>query len=225
MVGYGSKCQLQDVEQAKAGADRVLAHLNEQFGAGKWMAVFGGDSYNEEKPDIAVICKHIQDQGVPLLAIQCSKVDEEWGGVDWPTDLDAVHYYPTDLSDEQAVLWGGRTSDGKLVGGTRIYLGEMVDAGLTKAMCAFGGGKIAAEEAAVAADKGLPVIYCPLPCKFPDSGAQTPFGPLHDQIRSVAADAVWVVPNSAVAKSGEGEAGTGTGTAAEEGGPAGGQQQ
>jgi hypothetical protein len=62
LVGYGSKSQLANVDQALVSADLAVKHLNEQFGDGKWVALFGGDPYNTDKPDIAVICKHIQDK-------------------------------------------------------------------------------------------------------------------------------------------------------------------
>ncbi len=67
--------------------------MNSSYGVGGWVAVFGGDNFNAEKPDIAAVMKYLKDRhGISLLAIQ-SDIVIQWGGVD--KHIDYVRYIPT----------------------------------------------------------------------------------------------------------------------------------
>ena len=180
IVGFGSKGQYKDPEATQLKLDRVADNLDAEFGKGRWLAVFGGDPYKPESPDVAAMVKHLQDQrSVPLLAFQSDKV-KEWGGVD--AHLDYVHYVPTttvpsteaDGSVTSKIVWGG-FMDGKPAGPTAAYLSEDFVGGKNprlKRMVAIGGGDIAAQEAQYAQEKAIPVHYIRAQARFEVPGGK-----------------------------------------------------
>ncbi|MBT9588332.1 hypothetical protein IV102_33650 [bacterium] len=180
VLGFGSKGQYKDPEAAEMALDKVADQLDAEYGKGKWLAVFGGDSYKADAPDVASMVKHLQEQrSVPVLALQSDKV-KEWGGVD--KHLDYVHYVPTTIIDSTGpdgtvtskVAWGGFI-DGKPVGPTAAYLGDDFVGGKNprlKGVVAVGGGEIAGQEAVYAKQHGVPVHYIRAEAKFDVPGGK-----------------------------------------------------
>ncbi|MBS2035220.1 hypothetical protein JST97_09535 [bacterium] len=159
VLGFGNKGQYKDPAGAKLALDQLADQFDAQYGKGRWLAVFGGDAYKQDAPDVAHLVRHLQEQrAVPALAIQSDKV-KEWGGVDKQIDL--VHYVPTTLGADGKIVWGGFV-EGKPVGPTAAYLGEDFIGGQSprlKAVVAVGGGEIAGQEAVYARQHGIPVHY------------------------------------------------------------------
>jgi hypothetical protein len=180
LVGFGSKGQYKDPEEAQMALDKVADQFDAEYGKGRWLVVFGGDPYNAEAPDVATMAKYLQDhRSAPLLAFQSDKV-KEWGGVD--RHLDYVHYVPTTMVPSTAadgtvtskIAWGGFL-DGKPVGPTAAYLGEDFVGGKRprlQGMVAIGGGDIAAQEAQYARKKGIPLHYIRAEARFDVPGGK-----------------------------------------------------
>jgi hypothetical protein len=81
LLGFGSKGLYADLEEVKSRVDDLVHAMNGHFGAGKWMIVFGGDPFNEMKPDIAAVVKHIQEEhNIVVCAVQADVVRDKWGG-------------------------------------------------------------------------------------------------------------------------------------------------
>jgi hypothetical protein len=185
-IGHGSKGQFGNIDEVLSKVDILVAKLNSLYGIKGWLAIFGGDNYNSEKPDIAHIIKHLKDKyGVAILAIQ-SDVVIKYGGVDQHVDF--VRYVPTfykTMVDSEGVAkkvthWGG-LSDGVPQGPTAVYLGEDLTGGdnpLLKGVIAIGGGPIGLEEAKLALEKSVPVRYIQAVTKFPEINGI--FGSLDD---------------------------------------------
>lgn len=172
VVGFGSKAQYKDPEAAQRELDKIADQFDAEHGKGKWLAVFGGDPYKAEAPDVACMIKYLQDhRSVPVLALQSDKV-KEWGGVD--PHLDYVHYLPTTTGPDGKIVWGGFL-DGKPAGPTAGYLGEDFIGGKNprlKAMVAIGGGEIAGQEAGYARQHGVPLHYIRAEARFDTPGGK-----------------------------------------------------
>jgi hypothetical protein len=186
-LGHGSKGQFKDVAATLKEIDRTVAELDKQYGKGQWFAVFGGDGFNAEKPDIAHVMKHLKDaHGVPIMAIQ-SDVVVGWGGVD--KYIDYVHYVPTHQIPQfdasgAPVMDGGKQKtkihwvgliDGVPKGPTATYLGAgFVDGAnpILKGVVVAGGGPITLDEVRYAHDHGVPVHYIRAESKFPEVNGQ-----------------------------------------------------
>lgn len=71
-TGHGSKNQLKDISEISENLEDLVNDLNKMHGAGKWLAVYGGDPYNPEKPDIGFIMEHLfRKHKIKILAVQC----------------------------------------------------------------------------------------------------------------------------------------------------------
>lgn len=187
VTGFGSKCQYADPAAVQQQLGNLAKDYDQQYGKGNWIAIFGGDPYTQDKPDVAHMTRFLQqNHGTPVMAIQ-SDVVKGWGGVD--KELDYVHYVPTayekktqpDGSTKDAVIWGG-FRDGKPQGPTAGYLGSDLVSGENprlKAMMVIGGGDISAQEASYAKQQGVKVHYIKAEAKFPEPGK--PFGSV-DQV-------------------------------------------
>jgi S-adenosylmethionine synthetase len=146
-----------------------------RFGRGRWAACFGGDPFNEAKPDIAVLVQRLQSKHqMKLIAIQADKVQKEWGGVD--KHIDVVYYYPTEyLEDGKTVAWGG-LKGGRPVGTTRILLEVNPCSGLPLQWIAAGGGDITLNELRAAWDHDISILYIEALARLPQDPSQ-PCGP------------------------------------------------
>jgi hypothetical protein len=92
-LGHGSKSQFGNMGNVQVALDATVSRLNAQYGVGGWVAMYGGDGFNPEKPDIGAVMNYLkQAHHIPVLAIQ-SDVVIGWGGIDkW---IDYVRYIPT----------------------------------------------------------------------------------------------------------------------------------
>jgi hypothetical protein len=197
-LGHGSKGQFKDLRKVFDDIDRVVERENELYGKGKWLAVFGGDGYNPDSPDIAHVLKYLKERhDIPVLAIQ-SDVVIGWGGVD--KYIDYVRYIPTtsvSVVDEggkpvlengkmkMRTVWGGFL-DGKPAGPTGTYLGPEFLAGkrpFLREVVAFGGGPIALQEAQYAYKNGVPVRYIRTEVRFPEVNG--PYGSLENWVNDL----------------------------------------
>jgi len=190
-LGHGSKSQYGNTQATLQEVDAIVQNLNATYGPGNWLAVFGGDSFNADKPDIALVMKHLKTvHHVPIMAIQ-SDVVIPWGGVD--QHIDYVRYVPTHRvpaldaagrpiieqgKPKMNVHWGGLI-DGQPRGPSAVYLGQEFIGGskpVLTGVYALGGGPIALQEAHYAHDKGIPVTYVRLQTRFPEVNG--PYGSL-----------------------------------------------
>jgi len=180
-VGHGSKSQYGDIFKVTSSVDRMVEKYNKKYGVGQWIAMFGGDSYNEGKPDIAFAMKYLKlKYSIPLFAAQ-SDVVKEWGGVD--KHIDFISWVPTTtvpqvdsagkpIVDDNGkiktqIVWGG-FRNGQAVGPTSVLLATGNDQIATD-IVALGGGPVAAEEFHFAQmSMNLPYEYIPLETKFPE---------------------------------------------------------
>lgn len=172
ILGFGSKGQYKDPEAAEMVLDKVADQLDAEYGKGRWLAVFGGDPYKADAPDVASLVRYLQEQrSVPVLALQSDEV-KEWGGVD--QHLDYVHYVPTTTDASSQIVWGGFL-DGKPAGPTAAYLGDDFIGGKNprlKGVVAVGGGEIAGQEAIYAKQHGIPLHYVRAEARFEVAGGK-----------------------------------------------------
>jgi hypothetical protein len=186
-LGYGSKSQYKDIQQVLNELDESIMQIDKSYGRGKWIAVFGGDGFKVDKPDIAHVMKHLKYRhGVPLLAIQ-SDIVKQWGGVD--AHIDFVRYVPTvevpvlgpdgtqiieSGKPKANIFWGGFIDD-QPRGPTGTYLGPAFLGGPNsplKQLVVVGGGPISLSEAKYAYEQGVEVIYHRAEAKYPEINGQ-----------------------------------------------------
>jgi len=182
-LGHGSKAQFNDITATLKEIDRTVTELDKQYGKGQWFAVFGGDGFNADKPDIAHVMKHLKDaHQIPIMAIQ-SDVVAGWGGVD--KYIDYVHYVPThqipqidasgapimeDGKQKTKIHWGGLV-DGVPKGPTATYLGSEFLSGtnpIVNGIVVAGGGPITLDEVRYGHELGVPIHYVRAEAKFPE---------------------------------------------------------
>jgi len=202
LTGFGSKMQYKDVAAAIADAEAAVFDDTDgmQNFPGKWAIAFGGDSFDQRKPDVAHIAKHFQEKHrVTLLAISDVHVEKKWGGVD--ESVDAVYYYPTVRLPNGKIAWGG-TVDGAPVGATAVVL-EVVNRVTEVRMLSVGGGQIAVQETELAIAEGIKCAFVLVPAKFPEAGMaidgsvnENPMGPtaelFHKGLGNLDRRRVWV---------------------------------
>jgi hypothetical protein len=173
VVGFGAKGGFADLKTLYAEVDNVVFLLDETFGKGNWLAMFGGDQLNKIKPDIAFVMEYLQTQHyVKICAIQANIVRDKWGGVD--KHLDYVYYYPThynkEMNGKEIILWGGWDKSEGLRGASRTYFSDaMIDCSLLKGVVAIGGGLISRQEIRYSLHVGVPVAWIKIMPKFPES--------------------------------------------------------
>lgn len=177
-LGHGSKSQFQNLDEAFKSVDEVVSENNAKYGVGRWVAVFGGDSYNADKPDIAHIIKYLKSKhGVPILAVQSDVVQINYGGVD--KYIDYVQYVPTQKDINGKTVWGGFV-DGRPAGPTAVYLKQFIDKGILKAVVTMGGGQISLQETNYAYENGIPITYVWAQAK--DAAPNGEYGSLKDWV-------------------------------------------
>lgn len=179
ITGFGSKQQFADVDAVVEAVAKPLFTDAEcfdlHFGKGKWVACYGGDPYNPDKPDVAVLVKRLQEEyGMYVTAIQADYVERRWGGVD--RHIDAFYYYPTEyMPDTETPAWGGFVN-GKLVGTTRIMLEVNPQSNIPLFWLSAGGGDIARDELQAAYEHGVSILSIPARARV-SQDANLPHGP------------------------------------------------
>jgi hypothetical protein len=178
VCGHGAKAQFADLELVQKQLSAIKAYLDGLHGDGDWLAVFGGDPYKPEKPDVAFVTKSLSDKGVRMFAMQSDGVRDEM-----PVDryVDYVYYCPTDRDEKGDIRWGGVSKSGEPVGPTRVYLGKVLGPRLD-GILSFGGGAVAEQEKDLASRMGIRIFYAPAMAKFPQGNY--PFGLIHRSMRA-----------------------------------------
>lgn len=194
-LGHGAKGQYADLYDVRSSVDVIVQRLDRTYGSGGWVAVFGGDNYNPEKPDVAYVLKYLKEKhGTKLFAVQ-SDIVVPWGGVD--SHVDYVHYVPTDQAPvldaagnaviengkaKMTTFWGG-FAGGEAKGPTKFYLGRAFTEGahpVLKEVVAIGSGPIGKQEALYARARGIPLTVARAETKHPEVNGK--YGPLDDWV-------------------------------------------
>lgn len=165
LIGHGS-AGFKNLHTVLREADSIASRFDCVYGKGEWLVVFGGDPPSSKRPSIGNVAKHLAThRGVPVLAVQKRVYRESTlkgeGGVDH--SCSAVTWYQDDPYDPKKIgPYGGTDAAGRLVGASRIYLGETVLPHLA-GVIALGGGPVSLSEAKYATRVGLPLRYvrCP----------------------------------------------------------------
>ena len=149
-IGNGAKLQYKDMNQVTQKLSPILDNLEMAHGRGKWLAVYGGDTFVEESPDLGAVMAFVKkNYEAPLLSIQ-----------GWPEVDDFVDYilrYEEEKDSTGRILYGG-VRDGILIGGTKIYLGPHFRKILTGVINVDARGRIGRAEVAFAREIGINVI-------------------------------------------------------------------
>ena len=191
-TGHGANNQIKDMHLIEPILDRLIDDNNKLYG-NKWMACYGGDPYDGDKPDIAAVMKYVGEKGVAVLAVQCS----EYGGYMFDGNgaldqksygfLSAAAIYETELGTpamvpnpkkpgamKKNIQFGGfktdtsyRTKNGPAVlAGTTRYVFDILFGKKIKGHVACGGGPIALQEMQAAFNRGLKCLYIPTEAKY-----------------------------------------------------------
>lgn len=152
-IGNGSKNQYNKEDLNKI--DIKLNNLIKKFNK-NWIAVYGGDKYDDENPDIGYIMKKIHEKGIKTCAIQ-SDIVLKWNS---PIEqyIDLVYYVKTSYKDNNDILWGG-FHNGELIGPSKIYLENFIEKGILNEIIVIGGGLITKDEIIYAINKGFNPKY------------------------------------------------------------------
>ena len=149
-IGNGPKLQYKNMTEV---AQKLSFHLDEiqsLHGPGNWLAVYGGDTFVEESPDLGAVMVFVKNTyQVPLLSVQ------GWSEVD--DFVDYVMICDEEKDSNGRIVYGG-VSDGKLYGGTKIYLGSDFRNILGGVINVDARGQIGKAEVTYARDIGLKVI-------------------------------------------------------------------
>jgi len=149
-IGNGAKLQYKSMDEVKQKICPVLDELQSKHGSSKWLAVYGGDTFVKEKPDLGAVMALVKEKyDVPILSIQ------GWPEVD--DFVDCVLIYDEQKDENGRTIYGGVT-DGKLVGGTKVYLGQEFQNLLTGVVNLDAKGRIGKAEVEYARELGLNVI-------------------------------------------------------------------
>ena len=149
-IGNGAKLQYKSMGEVKERLSHVLSKIQANHGPCKWLAVYGGDTFVEEKPDLGAVMAFVKEKyNPPLISVQ-----------GWPEYDDFVDYvlmYDEEKNKDGRIVYGG-IKDGKLLGGTRIYLGPKFQKILKGVVNLDAQGRIGKAEIEYARDLNLDVI-------------------------------------------------------------------
>ena len=151
-LGNGPKLQYNDLTSVKSKLNETLERtLNIQENSSKrWIAIFGGDTFVEEKPDLGAVIYHVKQKYNPILvAVQC------WAEFD--SHVDYVWKYASEKNENGRTIYGGILNE-KPVGGTGIYLGEEMCQILEGVVNVQAQGKVGTLELEYAKTKNLKII-------------------------------------------------------------------
>ena len=149
-IGNGAKLQYKDMTEVAQKLSFHLDKIQSSHGPGNWLAVYGGDTFVEDSPDLGAVMAFVKKTyQVPLLSVQ------GWSEVD--DFVDYVMLYDEEKDSNGRIVYGG-VSDGKLYGGTKIYLGSEFSKILGGVINVDARGRIGRAEVTYARDIGLKVI-------------------------------------------------------------------
>ena len=151
-IGNGAKLQYANMEQVKSSLAPVLTNItNTHGGSHRWMAVYGGDTYDPARPCLGCCMHHVKSEFSPyILSVQA------WPEVDQFVDFVLKYDEVKDTNGD--VVYGGVLDNKTLLGGTSIYLGEEFRSVLTGVVNISARGRIGTVELDYARHVGLKVI-------------------------------------------------------------------
>jgi hypothetical protein len=146
-IGNGANLQYANMDMVKTVLAPTIEDLDRKHGAGGWLAVYGGDTWVEDKPDLGA-CMHLVKQVYRpyMMAVQGWEECDEF--------VDFVFKYEEEKDEQGRTLYGG-VKDGKLVGGSKVYLGEEFRRVLTGIVNIDARGRIGTQELAFARQVGV----------------------------------------------------------------------
>ena len=98
-IGNGAKLQYDNMEKVKTVLGPVIEDLNRAHGAGQWLAVYGGDTWVEDSPDLGACMYWIKQVYKPYtMAVQ--------GWMEHDEFVDYVFIYEEEKDDEGKTLYG-----------------------------------------------------------------------------------------------------------------------
>jgi len=156
LLGYGDKGLYEDFDAVKRDLSAVSSELNDEYGAGEWAIMFGGDTVDPTRADVATVAKWLQTaHGAQLIAVQCSSAIEA-AGIDEHVNI--VLKYPTHRDERGKILWGGWSAKSGLRGASREYFSDaMLERRLLRGVIVAGGGMISRQDCVYAMHVGLPI--------------------------------------------------------------------
>lgn len=156
LLGYGDRGLYADFEAVTRDIGLLCEELHREYGKGRWALMFGGDTLDPTRPDIAMLARWIQtEMGVPLIAVQCQAA---LAGAGLDDHVDMVLAYSTHRNFKGAILWGGWSPEDGLRGASREYFSDaMLERRLLKGVIVAGGGLISRQDCVYAMHVGVPV--------------------------------------------------------------------
>merc|ERR1712227_600629 len=101
-IGNGQKYQYQDMKEVERKLSIFLDTITNKHGNGSWLAVYGGDSYIPDKPDLGTVMAFVKNKyNVPILSIQ------GWPEID--NFVDYTWMYKAEKDENERILYGGVT--------------------------------------------------------------------------------------------------------------------
>ena len=138
------------MSQVKTVLAPTIDHLDTKHGAGKWLAVYGGDTWVEDKPDLGACMHWVKQVYKPhMVAVQGWDECDEF--------VDFVFKYEAEKDDQGRTVYGG-VKDGHLVGGTKVYLGEPFRRVLTGIVNIDARGRVGTQELEFARKVGVEIL-------------------------------------------------------------------
>ena len=148
-IGNGAKLQYDNMENVKTVLGPVIEDLDRNHGAGQWLAVYGGDIWVEDSPDLGACMYWIKKVYKPYtMAVQ--------GWMEHDEFVDYVYIYEEEKDDEGRTLYGG-VRDGKLLGGSKVYLGAEFRKYLTGIISIDAKGRVGTQELDYARKVGVQI--------------------------------------------------------------------
>ena len=149
-IGNGAKLQYANMDKVKTVLAPAMESLDKKHGAGGWLAVYGGDTWVEDKPDLGACMHWVKQVYKPyMMAVQAWEECDEF--------VDFVYKYEEEKDEQGRTLYGG-VKDGKLVGGSKVYLGEEFRRVLTGIVNIDARGRIGTQELAFAWQVGVDML-------------------------------------------------------------------
>jgi len=149
-VGNGAKLQYKDMDAVRQTLVEFGDTLEKEHGRGRWLGVYGGDTFIEKSPDLGAAMHFLKSRfSSPLLAVQ------GWDEVD--DFVDYLWRYPEEKDENGRTLYGG-VKDGVLVGGTKVYLGSDFRSLLTGIVSIDARGRVGVQEVEYAKQQKVPLV-------------------------------------------------------------------